>query len=122
MRFTDINEEHWAYEAIQHGIENKYTNGYEDGSFRPNGDITRAEFCAIVARRDPEFDRNTLYYTQFADCTGYEWFTSYISFCYQRGYITAYSTGEGKSKEFRPNQAITREEAAVALASTIKEV
>lgn len=122
MNFTDISNEHWAYKAIAHGVDKKYINGYEDGSFRPGGHITRAEYCALIARRDPDYDSKILYVRDFADCDGREWFHSYASFCYMKGYINAYPI-EGTDKiELKPSLPITREEAFVGLANTIEEV
>lgn len=122
MKFTDVPDTHWASCAILHGVDKGYVEGYEDGTFKPNNGMTRAEFCAIIARRDPKYDGKTLYIQNFADCTSYEWFHSYASFCYMKGYINVYPI-EGTDKvELRPNQLITREEAAVGLAKTFKEV
>lgn len=122
MRFTDVPDTHWASGAIEHGANKGYINGYEDGTFRPSGNITRAEFCAIVARRDPSYDGKVLYIRDFSDCTGYEWFHSYASFCYAKGYINVYPIEGSDKVELRPNQFITREEAAAGLSQTIKEV
>lgn len=122
MKFTDVPDTHWASGAIEHGANKGYINGYEDGTFRPSGNITRAEVCAIIARRDPSFNPNTLYHVNFSDCTGTEWYTTYISYCYLKKYIDAFpSEAEGRI-DFRPNQPATREEVAVMIANTIKEV
>lgn len=45
--FSDI-ENHWAKEKIENFLESGFVNGYGDGTFRPDADITRAEFCKIV--------------------------------------------------------------------------
>ena len=54
--FKDI-EGHWAELAIELSANNKWVMGYEDGTFRPDRDITRAEAMAILNRilcRQPE--------------------------------------------------------------------
>lgn len=40
---------HWAEKAIVQAASGGYVNGYEDGSFKPDGTISRAEFIKLVA-------------------------------------------------------------------------
>jgi len=48
-KFSDIKEGAWYYNAINKVAEMGYINGYkEDGTFRPNNNITYAESCAIM--------------------------------------------------------------------------
>ena len=46
--FSDINEEHWGYEAVIALYEAGLIQGYEDGTIRPDNDITRAEVMTVV--------------------------------------------------------------------------
>ena len=46
--FSDLAAEHWAYEYITTLADAKVINGYTDGTFRPNGTITRGEFIKLV--------------------------------------------------------------------------
>ena len=39
---------HWAEEQIQDFVDNGYIKGYPDGSFKPDNNITRAEFMTIA--------------------------------------------------------------------------
>lgn len=48
--FTDVNENDWYYENVTEMSERGYLNGYEDGSFRPNGTVTKAELVSVVMR------------------------------------------------------------------------
>ena len=43
-------KDHWAEESIKGWIEKGFVKGYPDGTFKPEGDITRAEFITIVNR------------------------------------------------------------------------
>lgn len=45
--FSDI-EGHWAKEKIENFYESGFVNGYGDGTFKPDQDVTRAEFCKII--------------------------------------------------------------------------
>ncbi len=46
-KFSDIAN-HWANKSINSASEKGWVNGYEDGTFRPNQFITRAEFITLV--------------------------------------------------------------------------
>ena len=48
--FSDINDGHWAQKNIELAAGNGWINGYEDGTFRPNNNITRAETFAMINR------------------------------------------------------------------------
>lgn len=58
--FTDLNADHWAYEYVNALVNDGTINGFEDGSFRPAGTVTRAEFVKMIgkgpSRRDGNFD------------------------------------------------------------------
>lgn len=45
---SDIDENHWAYDAIFELVLNKTVNGYPDGTFKPNGTVTFAEFEKMI--------------------------------------------------------------------------
>lgn len=47
--FSDITG-HWAQKNIELAVGNGWINGYEDGTFRPNKNITRAETFAMINR------------------------------------------------------------------------
>jgi len=48
--FTDVNAGDWFYDQVVGSIRYGWINGYEDGTFRPNNTITRAEVTTIVNR------------------------------------------------------------------------
>lgn len=49
-KFKDVPETHWAYKAIEALAEQGILNGYEDGTFKPEQPVTRAEIAAIISR------------------------------------------------------------------------
>lgn len=54
--FPDVAATHWAASAISALIANQITTGFEDGTFRPNGTLTRSNFAVFVARvLEPSF-------------------------------------------------------------------
>ena len=48
VTFTDVTEEHWANEYIMDLAEKEVVNGYPDGTFNPEGTISRGEFLKLV--------------------------------------------------------------------------
>lgn len=87
-----------------------FMTGYSDGTFKPDGVITRAETAALIARISGAYDADEKYGSEFSDCAENAWFTSYVGFCTQNGFITGYSDGT-----FRPDRNVTRAEFASIL-------
>ena len=83
-----------------------YIVGYE-GKFNPDGNITRAETAAILARLTDGFDENGSYATAFDDVDSALWYYKYIGFEENKGIITGYPDGT-----FMPEESITRAEFA----------
>ncbi len=52
--FKDLPSTYWATPAIMELVNAGYMEGFEDGTFRPNETITRAEAAAIIARTTGE--------------------------------------------------------------------
>jgi len=48
--FTDVSPSHWAAGSLQRWSANGIISGYDDGSFRPGKEVTKAEFAAIMNR------------------------------------------------------------------------
>ena len=80
--------------------------GYDDGTFRPNEKITRAELAAIISRF-AELDGTSA--PSFSDIEGH-WAQDSIRLAASNGWIYGYTDGS-----FRPNQAITRAETAAMI-------
>ena len=89
--------------AISYVSEKGIVNGYEDGSFKPDSTITRAEFATVMCR--------FMGYSSDEDCTfddaNNHWATRYINACVNAGTIN----GVGNNC-FAPDEEITFEQAA----------
>ena len=48
--FSDVTEGHWAYSFIGSAVNNGLINGYTDGTFRPDNNVTYAESMAMILR------------------------------------------------------------------------
>ncbi len=98
---------HWAEKTLDEWQDEGLIDGYGDGSFQPNGTVTRAEFAKLVNR--------TLGFTaeseiSFSDVTERDWFHAEVARAVAAGYA------QGSGGMFRPNQPVTRAEAAAMLA------
>ena len=103
---TDLNG-HWAEETIGNWIDGGYINGYPDGSFKPENGITRAEFITLANKA---FGFTNKADFQYSDVREGDWFYSEVAIAVAAGYINGYPDGRMK-----PNQPISREEAASIL-------
>ena len=101
-------EGHWSQESIKVLFEKGFVTGYTDGSFKPDREISRAEFMAIVNRA---FDFNKKAEFSFKDVKEGEWYYEHIARAVEAGYIKGFTDGT-----MRPAQNITRQEAAVIIA------
>ncbi len=74
----DLDEDYWAYDDIMILVAEGYMQGYEDGSFRPAGEITRAEVMTVVNRilgRNPsEPYVKSLDFEPFSDLQKDKWY------------------------------------------------
>ncbi len=50
VSFSDVNKNGYYYKPLCWAVEQKIVNGYPNGTFQPNKDISRAELCAMIAR------------------------------------------------------------------------
>ena len=108
IKFTDV-EGHWAKDDIYEFVENTYIDGYEDGTFRPNNPISRAEFIKLVNK---VFKLTKTDLVNFTDVDSRDWYFYDLCVANKAGYIDGYEDGT-----FRPNNPISREEAAKIIAT-----
>ena len=101
--FNDVAKDCWAANYIGYMQQFGIVTGYEDGSFRPDAPVTRAEFAAIASR----FEKLTQGSKSFTDVPDTHWAVKYINFAATRGWVTGYEDGT-----FKPEHSITRAEVA----------
>lgn len=121
--FNDING-HWAEEKINDFYKSGFAEGYGDGTFKPDNDITRAEFCKIInsymnyeiEHSDEASDllvsgENVNNVSDYGKVSGetLPWQISQMEIAFNKGYLQL-----GKADE-----KITREEAFVALSKVM---
>ena len=111
--FSDVTSGDWFNVTVSSLAQMGVIAGYEDGSFRPNAPITRAEFAAIATRF---FAERGVTYNEglFADITGDEWFADVVAAAAERGLLGGYPDGT-----VRPNATITRAESCAVVNRTL---
>ena len=102
--FTDITT-HWAADYIQQAVKNGVFNGYQDGTFRPNQSLTRAQAVSILVR---SLDLKTDKKDPFTDTAKYASETrAEIAAAYHHGLI------KGIDGKFMPSDKVTRAQMAL---------
>ena len=108
--FTDVADTSSYSTAIEVGTDLNLFKGYEDGTFAPEGEITRAEFAAIVVRlKGQEAQANgAKAATMFADVPADHWAAGYVNIAVQAGIINGYGDGNfGPEDQVEYQDAIT---------------
>lgn len=111
--YPDVSAGDWCNKAIATLSRMGILSGYEDGSFRPNATVTRAEFAAMAARFDTEAKPVD---TPFTDLTGC-WAADEIAKAYGKGWVNGYG-----DNTFRPNGPITRAEAVTLINRVLRRL
>jgi len=101
--FADVGN-HWSGEAVNDMASRLVISGYGQDTFKPDKDITRAEFSTIVVRalglREPMVE------LPFSDVSKDAWYYEAVQLAYEYGIVSGYKDGT-----FKPGNKITREEA-----------
>lgn len=105
----------WAKDDVLNALFNAQINGYEDHTLRLNNSVTRAEFAKMLVEMNPNLAKNDKAKENFSDVNDSDWFKPYVATLAEKGIVT----GDGDGT-FRPNDTITRQEAAVMIAKTTR--
>ncbi len=103
-------EKHWAKEEISYMLDKGYLTGYPDGTFRPENNVSKAEFYRII--------NNLMGYTEkaefgFKDVKSEDWFYNDVAKGIKMGYLI-------DAEFLNPRDFITREEVARIIGVTFK--
>ena len=109
-QLSDISG-HWAKQYIDKLVENGGISGYEDGTFRPDNTITRAEFTKIIVS---VFGISGSGQNGYSDVPSDAWYSGYIEKASANGIIY------GSDGMFFPNSNITRQDAALIIYRVLK--
>lgn len=102
--FPDVDKDDWFNITVSSLANMGALSGYEDGTFRPNEPISRAELASMAVRFydafEVEYEEGT-----FLDVDGDEWYADAIAAAEELGILGGYPDGT-----VRPNNNITRAE------------
>lgn len=111
VSLTDISN-HWSVNSVQRWVDAEILTGYPDGFFRPNKEITRAEFAHILVKNLGLTGTSS---KVFPDVAEGHWASASINACAANGIVNGYDDGS-----FKPNRFITRVEAMAMFVRAMK--
>ncbi|OBZ10277.1 Ig-like domain-containing protein [Bacillus sp. FJAT-26390] len=112
-KLSDVSD-HWASASIAALIESGIISGYEDGTFKPNKEISRAEIISIISKIIDLKAVNTASAPAFTDIDG-AWNKDQIKQAAAAGIING--AGDG---QFAPNKPSSRAEALTIVLHTLQ--
>ncbi len=112
MYFPDVPPMYWAYGYIKYLYCNGIVSGYPDGYFRPDNNITRAEFSKMLVRAYG-FAITTPVSPSYTDVPTSYWAYAYIETLHAQGVINGFTAAQCAAAHaaypcFLPNAAISR--------------
>ncbi len=110
--YNDLNSDYECYHPVMRLSEEEIINGYEDNTYRPWNNVTRAEFCKIVvAMMDKTEEAKTISASSaFSDVNAVKWCIPYVNYLTTNNIIKGYADAT-----FKPNNIITYAEAVTIL-------
>jgi len=111
--FSDTSG-HWAEDTINDAAALGFIQGYENGTFRPDSPVTRAEFSRMLNVVLEVTDQASI---GFRDVRTSEWYYAEVRKAVSAGFISGY-----EDNTFRPGSSITRQEAAVMMSKVLPPV
>ena len=104
--YTDMDENHWAYQSIKFLTEVGVVVGYPDGTYKPDIPVTRAEFASMAIKALGQENAEITQDINFNDITPDFWAYNIIQ---KAVYFDLIPDAKGES--YRPFDSVTRAEA-----------
>ncbi len=106
--FSDVPTNYQYYDAVQSLVARGIINGYEDGTFKPEATITRAEFAKMViyAIGMGNLAQDSSVSTGFPDVSSEHWAAGVIKIAYDLKIINGFDDGT-----FKPDENVTYDQA-----------
>ncbi len=104
--YTDMDENHWAYQSIKFLTEVGVVVGYPDGTYKPDIPVTRAEFASMAIKALGQESTNVTQEIHFDDITPEFWAYDIIQKAVYFDLIP-----DAKNESYRPFDSVTRAEA-----------
>ncbi len=113
VKFADVPEDLWARPYIEALATQGILNGFQDGTFKPNSSITRAEFAALLQKAFKQEPKSKG--SNFKDVSAKFWASPAIQDSVKTGFLRGYP-----NNIFRPNEKIPKVQVLVALVNGLK--
>ncbi|MEI9476853.1 MAG: S-layer homology domain-containing protein [Deltaproteobacteria bacterium] len=84
QKFPDVAQDHWAFGNIASAVDRGLVQGYPDGTFGPNRNVTKAEILTIIARAQNWSGGSG---NHFNDVPSGYWAFAYIEACFANGVV-----------------------------------
>ena len=116
VNFSDVTNTDWFYDELRLAMGAGYVGGFEDGTFRPADNVTRAQAAAFIAKAKG-LTQDTAQANKFADSAAIAyWAKGAVGAVVKAGYMGGYQDGT-----FRADNALTRAEAVSMLDRVLKD-
>jgi hypothetical protein len=116
LNFPDVPANHYAKISIEALSSKLVINGFEDGTFRPNDTVTRAQFATMLIKTLGLKEKQLTGTTRtFSDVALDAWFTHYVETAYRDNLISGMGDGS-----FAPEDTISAQDMAVMIARAYK--
>lgn len=106
FQFPDVSENHWAASQIDELSDKGVIVGYPDGTFKPDDNVTRAEFASMAIRALGQQNASVAQPVEFLDIDSSYW--AYDSI--QKALYFELISADADGGLFRPDDTVTREE------------
>ncbi len=106
--YTDVAPEGWYYKAVSRVKDLGLMTGYNDGSFKPRQELSRAECIALISRFCNDQPADAITSSGFKDVADDSWYMKYVA-------VRGNEFGGAKDGYFHPDVPCTREDMAVSL-------
>jgi len=100
--FSDIDTDDWFYDAVMFGFDNDLVIGFDDGTFKPANNLSRAQFVLILYRQAGLPDVADLE-NPFEDVSDTHWAIDAIKWAADLDVVEGYEDGT-----FRPGSPVTK--------------
>lgn len=114
--FPDVDNSNKFYDAIDYVRNQNIVNGYSDGNYKPDNEITRGEFTKIII--NSKFSTNEIencVNTTFPDISEDNTFLNYICLAKKENIVNGYSDGN-----FKPEEKINFAQASKIITNTMQ--
>ena len=107
LPFSDVAEGKWYTESVLQMSDLGAVTGFPDGTFQPDGIVTRAQVANVLFKLSGGIPVN--YLMNFSDVNQEAWYAEGIRWATAEGVVT------GADGKFNPNDPVTRQDLAVML-------